>query len=60
MRATQYHVELYKQVYGNLRPQDYIEKIVTTSQEPKQLIKVGFEFVNEINDEYLYKKMPDG
>ena len=56
MRATQRYVELYEQVYGDLRPQDYIVKIVRTSEEAKQLLKVGFEYVNEIDGEYLYKK----
>ncbi len=59
LRATQRYVELYKEVYGNLRPQDYIVKIARTSEEAKQLIKAGFEFVNEIDGEYLYRKVPD-
>jgi len=59
LRATEHYVELYKRVYGNLRPQDYIVKIAQTSEEAKQLIKEGFEFVNEINGEYLYRKVPD-
>jgi len=56
LRATQRYVEMYKNVYGSLRPQDYIVKIVRTSEEAKALLKVGFEFVNEIDREYLYKK----
>jgi len=56
LRATQRYVELYEQVYGDLQPQDYIVKIVRTSEEAKQLLKVGFEYVNEIDGEYLYKK----
>ena len=59
LRATERYVELYKQVYGNLRPQDYVVKIARTSEEAKQLIKAGFEFVNEIDGEYLYRKVPD-
>lgn len=41
---------------GNLKPQDYIVKIARSSEEAKQLLKVGFEYVNEINGEYLYTK----
>lgn len=56
LRATQRYVEMYKNVYGNLRPQDYIVKIVRTSEEAKDLLKVGFEFINEIDGEFLYRK----
>ncbi|UCE43916.1 MAG: hypothetical protein JSV57_06115 [Candidatus Bathyarchaeota archaeon] len=56
LRATQRYVELYENVYGDLKPQDYIVKIVRTSEEAKQLLKVGFEFINEIDGEYLYRK----
>jgi len=59
LRATQRYVEMYKNVYGNLKPQDYVVKIARTSEEAKDLLKVGFEFVNEINGEYLYRKVPD-
>lgn len=56
LRATQRYVEMYTHVYGNLKPQDYVVKIARTSEEAKDLLKVGFEFVNEIDGEYLYKK----
>ena len=47
---------MYTHVYGNLKPQDYLVKIARTSEEAKDLLKVGFEFANEIDGEYLYKK----
>jgi len=56
LRATQRYVEMYTHVYDNLKPQDYVVKIARTSEEAKDLLKVGFEFVNEIDGEYLYKK----
>ena len=56
IRTTHHYLQLYKQVYGNLRPKDYIVKVARTTEEAVLLIKEGFEKADEINGEHLYRR----
>jgi hypothetical protein len=42
---TQRYVELYTEIYGDLKPENYICEIAQDTKEAKKLIAQGFEYV---------------
>ena len=46
--TTQGYVDLYIEIYGDLKPENYICEIALSVSEAKKLIEVGFEYVCEI------------
>ena len=42
---------------NQLLEHDYVCRIVETPEEAKELIEVGFEFVNEVKGKWLYRKL---
>jgi len=55
--TTQRYVDLYEEIYTNLKPENYICETASTINEAKNLIEQGFEYVSEIEGEHLYKKV---
>jgi len=54
--TTQRYVELYEEIYDNLKPENYMCETASTIQEAKKLIEHGFEYVSKMEGERLYKK----
>ncbi|MBD3207041.1 hypothetical protein GF319_11960 [Candidatus Bathyarchaeota archaeon] len=48
-------MQLEKAIYHNYND-DFVCKVAKTPVEAKELIELGFEFVNEINGSFLYRK----
>ncbi len=57
INTTMRYVELYEEIYTNLKPENYICETASTINEAKNLIEQGFEYVSEIEGEQLYKKV---
>jgi len=55
--TTQRYVDLYEEIYGNLKPENYICETASTIQEVKKLIEQGFEYVSEIESVQIYRKV---
>ncbi len=55
--TTQRYVDLYEEIYGNLKPENYICETASTIQEAKKLIEQGFEYVSEIESVQIYRKV---
>lgn len=55
--TTQRYVELYTEIYGDLKPENYICETATTAKVAKKLIEQGFEYVCEIEGEQLFRKV---
>jgi len=50
-------VDLYTEIYGDLKPENYICEIASTVKEAKKLVEVGFEYVCEIEGDQLFRKV---
>ena len=55
--TTQRYVDLYIEIYGDLKPENYICEIASTVKEAKKLVEVGFEYVCEIEGDQLFRKV---
>ena len=55
LQHTRKYVILEKALYQN-QSDDFLCKVARTVKEASELIELGFEFVNEINGSYLYRK----
>ncbi len=55
--TTQRYVELYCEIYGDLKPENYICETAATVKEAKKLVETGFEYVCEIDGEQLFRKV---
>jgi hypothetical protein len=55
---TQRYVELYTEIYGDLKPENYISKVASTKQERQMLIESGFEWAGQDNDGLTYFRKP--
>ena len=51
------YVDLYEEIYSNLKPDGYICEVASTIEEAKKLIEQGFEYVCEIEGEQLFRKV---
>ena len=54
--TTQRYVELYEEIYGDLKPESYVCEIASNVKEAKKLIEQRFQYVCEIEGEKLFKK----
>jgi hypothetical protein len=55
LQHTRKYVQLEKAIFHN-HNDDFLCKVAKTPEKAKELIELGFEFVNEINGSYLYRK----
>jgi len=55
--TTQRYVELYTEIYGDLKPEDYVCETASTVSEAKKLVEAGFEYVCEVDGEKLFRKV---
>ena len=55
--TIQSYVELYEEIYGDLKPENYVCETASTVKEAKKLIEQGFQYVCEIDGEKLFKKV---
>ena len=55
--TTQRYVDLYEEIYSDLKPDSYICETASTAKAAKKLIEQGFEYVCEIEGEQLFKKV---
>jgi integrase len=55
--TTQRYVELYEEIYNDLKPDNYICEIATSAKDAKKLVEQGFEYVCAIEGEQLFKKV---
>jgi integrase len=55
MQHTKKYVQLEKALFQG-QSDEYVCKVAKTSEEAVELIELGFEYVNEINKAYLYRK----
>ena len=52
--TTQIYVEMYTQIYGDIKPEHYISKVAETKEQKLQFINDGWEFVQKDNDGCWY------
>jgi len=52
--TTQRYVELYTEIYGDLKPDKYVCETASTVKEATKLIEQRFEYVCEIDGEKLF------
>jgi hypothetical protein len=55
--TTQRYVELYTEIYGDLKPEQYVCETASSVKEAKRLVESGFEYVCEIEGEQLFRKV---
>ena len=55
--TTQRYIELYTEIYGDLKPEQYVCETASTVKEAKQLIEAGYEYVNDMDGVRLYRKV---
>jgi hypothetical protein len=55
--TTQRYVDLYEEIYGDLKPDGYICETASTAKDAMKLIEQGFEFVCKIEGEQLLRKV---
>ena len=55
--TTQRYVDLYEEIYSDLKPDSYVCEIASTSKDAKKLIENGFEYVCQIEGEQLFRKV---
>jgi hypothetical protein len=49
-------VELYTEIYGDLKPENYVCETASAVKEATKLIEQGFEYICEIDGEKLFRK----
>lgn len=49
--TTQIYVDLYEEIYADMKPDNYICETASNVQDVKKLIESGFEYVCEIEGE---------
>jgi len=54
--TTQRYIELYTEIYGDLKPDQYVCETASTVKEAKQLIESGYEYVSDMDGVQLYRK----
>jgi len=55
--TTQRYVDLYEEIYSDLKPDNYVCEMASTSKDAKKLIEQGFEYVCQIEGEQLFRKV---
>ena len=56
--TTQTYVDLYKEIYSDLEPENFISAVASTEKERRQLIESGFEWIGQDNDGLTYFRKP--
>ncbi len=54
---TQRYVDLYEEIYSDLKPDGYLCEVASSVKEAKTFIEQGFEYVCEIEGEQLFRKV---
>jgi len=54
--TTQIYVELYEEIYGDMKPENYVCETASTVKEAKKLIEQGYEYICEMEGEKLFRK----
>jgi len=54
--TTQRYIELYTEIYGDLKPDQYVCETASTVKEAKQLIEAGYEYVSDMDGVQLFRK----
>ena len=57
--TTQRYVELYEEIYGDLKSENYTCETASTVKEGKKLVEQGFEYVCEIEGDQLFRKVKE-
>jgi len=55
--TTQRYVDLYEEIYSDLKPDGYLCEVASRVKEAKTFIEQGFEYVCEIEGEQLFRKV---
>ena len=55
LQHTRKYVVLERTLFGS-GSEDYVCKVAKSVEEATELIELGFEFVNEINGHFLYRR----
>jgi len=55
--TTQRYVDLYEEIYSDLKPDNYVCEMASTSKDAKKLVEQGFEYVCQIEGEQLFRKV---
>jgi hypothetical protein len=55
LQHTRKYVVLERAMFGS-GSEDFVCKVAKSVEEATELIELGFEFVNEINGHFLYRK----
>jgi integrase len=56
LKTTERYIHIEEDIYENESNQHFICEIVRTAEEAKKLIQQGYDFVNRIDGEYIYRK----
>jgi len=56
--TTQRYVDLYEEIYSNLKPENYLSAVASTQKERRTLIESGFEWIGQDNDGLTYFRKP--
>jgi len=54
--TTQHYVEIYSQIYGNDKPDQFITKIAVTKEERITLLDDGRTFIKNDGDDWYFRK----
>ena len=54
--STLQYINYEKAIYDDYGEDEWVCKVVASPEDAKELIEVGFEFVDEINGKHLYRK----
>jgi len=57
LALPQRYIEVYTEIYGDLKPDQYVCEIASTVKEAKQLIEAGYEYVNDMDGVQPYRKV---
>ena len=55
--TTQRYVEIYDEIYGDLKTESYIIETAVSSKQAKKIIEQWFQYVCEIDGEKLFRKI---
>jgi len=54
--TTQHYVELYTQIYGDNKAEQFITKIAATKEERITLMNDGWTFIKNDDEEWYFRK----
>lgn len=57
IKTTMRYLDLYNEIYDDLKPTNYVCETAITPKEAKQLIESGFEYVCEIDGFQMFRKV---